>query len=164
MHDSPRPEGPLGGPGSVCYDAPGHGTSWDCVMSSPRQAVSSPSHFSLLLAEWLCCCQTALWILALEWAVTYCNWKFITQRQFHWALSTVSYTLPWVCRILWVFETLHLGCPQRLSYERGLFSFVGCALKPTRPHCDESMSLLPSLDILPSCIQGPCPLNSITCL
>lgn len=44
-------------------------------------------HFSLLLVEWFCCCQTALWILHLEWAVTFCNWKFISQRQFHWALS-----------------------------------------------------------------------------
>lgn len=54
---------------------------------SPRQAFSIAFHLSLLPVEWFCCCQTALWILDLEWVVTFCNWKFITQRQFHWALS-----------------------------------------------------------------------------
>lgn len=88
IHYKPCPTGPLGGPVLLCSVTPfGHLIRSHRVTSSLRQAFSTAFHLSLLRVEWFFCCQTALWILDLEWAVTFCNWKFITQRQFHWAWS-----------------------------------------------------------------------------
>lgn len=96
-------------------------------VSSPGQAFSTAFHFRLAPLEWFCCRQTVLWILGLEWAVTFCNWKFITQRQFHWALSlfnTQSLEYCGSCGFRWHY----LYCPHVLSYEGGLFSSLGCSL------------------------------------
>lgn len=132
-------------------------------ISSPGQAFSTAFHFRLAPLEWFCCRQTVLWILGLEWAVTFCNWKFITQRQFHWALSlfnTQSLEYCGSCGFRWHY----LYCPHVLNYEGGLFSSLGCSLKPIQLRRDKNMSVFPSPDILPSSIPGFCPCKTMTCL
>lgn len=105
---------------------------------SPRQTLSMAFHLSPLPLEWFCCRQTVLWILGLEWAVTFCNWKFITQRQFHWALllfNTESLEYSGSRGFLWHY----LYCPYVLNYESGLFSFPGCSPESIQLRWDKNI-------------------------
>lgn len=156
--------GPLGGPVLLCSMTHfGHVIRWHRVTSSLRQAFSTAFHLSLLLVEWFFCCQIALWILDLEWAVAFCNWKFRTQRQFHWALSLFN-TQSLDCSGSCGFLRRYLYCPHALNGECGSFSFLCCALELVQLHSDQRMSACPSLGILLSSTKGSCPPKSMVCL
>lgn len=158
-----KPQGPLGGPVLLCsVTASGCRTRWGSVTVSPRKAVSMVFHPDLLPVEWLCCCKTAWRILDLKWAVTSCNWKCITQRLFHWAPSPFN-THPRESSRSRGFLRRYLDYPDWLNHGGALFSSLGPAPEQVQLDCDESVTVFLSLDILPSCIPGLCPLKSITC-